>query len=77
MLENDLRVTLNTDDPGIFNLNYLSDVYLAAQDHLGLTKTEITQLAKNSFAVLWIDRQKSQLPENGGAVQPCGSIANI
>jgi adenosine deaminase len=59
MLDNDLRVTLNTDDPGVFNLNYLSDIYLAAQEYIGLTKTEITQFAKNSFEILWIDRQKN------------------
>jgi hypothetical protein len=58
MLDNDLRVTLNTDDPEIFNLNCLSDIYWSAQEYLGLTKTEITQLAKNSFEILWVDRQK-------------------
>jgi len=58
MLDNDLRVTLNTDDPGIFDLNYLADIYLLAQQYLGLTKSEVVQLAKNSFEILWIDRKE-------------------
>lgn len=58
MLDNDLRVTLNTDDPGIFSLNYLADTYRLAQQHLGLSKDEIVQLAKNSFGVLWIDQER-------------------
>lgn len=58
MLDNDLRVTLNTDDPGIFDLNYLADIYQLATDYLGLTKPEIVQLARNSFDILWIDQTR-------------------
>ena len=58
MLDNDLRVTLNTDDPGIFDLNYLADIYQLARSYLDLSETEITTLAKNSFEILWIDQDR-------------------
>ena len=56
MLDNNLKVTLNTDDPGIFDLNYLADIYRLAQSYLGLSKSEISSLARNSFEILWINQ---------------------
>lgn len=55
MLDNDLHITLNTDEPGIFNLKNLADIYQLAQPYLGLSKSDIIQLAKNSFEFLCID----------------------
>lgn len=55
MLDNDMRVTLSSDDPGIFNLNYISDLFHLVQKQVDLTKPEITKLARNSFEMLWIE----------------------
>lgn len=41
-------VTVNSDDPAYFG-GYIVDNYAAAQQALGLTDGEITQLARNSF----------------------------
>lgn len=48
MLDKGLRVTLNSDDPAYFG-GYLNDNYIATAEALSLTKTEVLQLAKNSF----------------------------
>ncbi|MEX3011999.1 adenosine deaminase [Hoeflea sp. TYP-13] len=48
-LDAGLLVTVNSDDPSYFG-GYLNDNYRAVFKHLGLTETEVIQLAKNSFA---------------------------
>jgi len=67
MLDNDLRVTLNTDDQGIFNLNDHADICQLAQPYLRLSMSDIVQLAKNSFEFLCIDptRKDSYLNKVG------------
>ena len=55
MLDNDMRVTLSSDDPGIFDLNYVGDIYKLVHKQINLTRPEIVQLAKNSFEMLWIE----------------------
>ncbi|MCH8101248.1 MAG: hypothetical protein IIB74_12550 [Proteobacteria bacterium] len=63
----DVRVTLNTDDPGIFNLNDHADICQLAQPYLRLSMSDIVQLAKNSFEFLCIDptRKDSYLNKVG------------
>lgn len=56
MLDNDMKVTISTDDPGIFDLNYIGDLYQLVQKQVNLTKQEIAQLARNSFEMLWIEQ---------------------
>lgn len=56
MLDNDMSVSLSSDDPGIFDLNYIGDLFQLVQKQVDLTKPEIVQLAKNSFEMLWIDQ---------------------
>ena len=41
-------VTVNSDDPAYFG-GYVLENYLAAQRALGLTKEDLTQLARNSI----------------------------
>ncbi len=48
MLEAGLRATVNSDDPAYFG-GYLDDNYRAIQRALGLTKSELATLARNSF----------------------------
>ena len=80
-LDAGLLVTVNSDDPSYFG-GYLNDNYRAVHEHLGLSESEIVQLAKNSFAASFlsdsdkqdriekVDRQLDTLmsqPRRGGA----------
>jgi adenosine deaminase len=48
MMDHDLVVTLNSDDPAYFG-GYVNDNYRALQRSLGLTRGEIVAVARNSF----------------------------
>jgi adenine deaminase len=48
LLDRGLRVTVNSDDPAYFG-GYVVANYLAAQRALGLTREDMTALARNSF----------------------------
>ena len=52
-------VTINSDDPSYFG-GYLNDNYRAMVEHLGLSETEVIQLAKNSFAPSFISDGEKQ-----------------
>lgn len=53
ILEKGLLATVNSDDPAYFG-GYINENYLAVSEALNLSKEEITQLAKNSFATSFI-----------------------
>ena len=48
MLRRGLHVTLNSDDPSYFG-GYVNDNYIRLAEAVGLTRDQVTQLAKNSF----------------------------
>jgi adenosine deaminase len=48
MMERDLVVTLNSDDPAYFG-GYVNDNYRAVQRSLGLRREEIVAVARNGF----------------------------
>lgn len=48
MMEKDLLVTLNSDDPAYFG-GYVNDNYRAVRQSLDLTRDEIIAIARNSF----------------------------
>lgn len=48
MMEKDLLVTVNSDDPAYFG-GYVNENYRAVQQALGLTKGQLYGLARNSF----------------------------
>ena len=48
LLDRGLRVTVNSDDPAYFG-GYVVANYVAAQKALGLTRTDLAMLARNSF----------------------------
>ena len=48
MIEKDLLVTVNSDDPAYFG-GYVNDNYRAVQQALGLSRDEIIMIARNSF----------------------------
>jgi adenine deaminase len=59
MLELGIKATVNSDDPAYFG-GYLNDNLIAMTDALLLTKEEITQLAKNSFAASFLPEKEKQ-----------------
>ena len=54
MLDLGLKATCNSDDPAYFG-GYIGDNYLRTAEALGLTRSEIVQLAKNSFTGSFLD----------------------
>jgi adenosine deaminase len=56
LLRHGLRVTVNSDDPAYFG-GYVADNLLAVAAALALDKTEIVQLARNSFLASFLDEE--------------------
>ncbi|MCG8503279.1 MAG: adenosine deaminase [Sphingomonadales bacterium] len=54
MLELDLKVTVNSDDPAYFG-GYVNDNFMAVHDALTLTPEECMVLARNSFEGAFLD----------------------
>jgi adenosine deaminase len=48
MMEKDLLVTLNSDDPAYFG-GYVNDNFRALRQAIGLTRSEMVAVARNSF----------------------------
>ncbi|WP_299582757.1 adenosine deaminase [uncultured Sunxiuqinia sp.] len=48
LMDQGVLVTINSDDPAYFG-GYMNENYQASAEALGLTKTELVQLTKNSF----------------------------
>ena len=48
MLARGLHVTLNSDDPAYFG-GYVNDNYVRLAEAVGLTRAQVTQLARHSF----------------------------
>ncbi len=53
MLERDMRVTINSDDPAYFR-GYINENYALVGRELGLGETELARLAANAFASAWL-----------------------
>ena len=54
LLEAGLRVTVSSDDPAYFG-GYLLENYLAVERALGLTRTQLATLARNSIEGSFLD----------------------
>ena len=59
MLDKGLLATVNSDDPAYFG-GYVNENYLAVAEALNLSKQQITQLAKNSFAASFLEETEKQ-----------------
>jgi adenosine deaminase len=57
LLEQGVRATINSDDPAYFP-GYMTENLLAVQDAARLTRENIVQLARNAFAVSWLEPQE-------------------
>ena len=61
MLDLGLRATVNSDDPSYFG-GYLNDNYIRTADAVGLTKSDIVTLIRNSFEGAYLsDTRKAAL----------------
>jgi adenosine deaminase len=61
LLENDLVVTVNSDDPAYFG-GYVADNYIAVIEGLGLTRGEVGRLARNSIEASFVlDERRTEL----------------
>ncbi len=58
MLRAGLRVTINSDDPAYFG-GYVNDNYRAVAKSRGLTRDDLTTLARNSFLGSFLPRQEA------------------
>jgi adenosine deaminase len=66
LLERGVLVTINSDDPAYFG-GYIGDNYAATADALGLTREQMTQIARNSFRASFLDEtEQSRLLEATG-----------
>ncbi|SHJ53302.1 adenosine deaminase [Aquimarina spongiae] len=59
MMEKNLLVTINSDDPAYFG-GYMNENYLETAKALQLSKAEIATLAKNSFTASWLTDQEKE-----------------
>ncbi len=54
MLDRDMRVTLNSDDPAYFP-GYVADNFHRVHSEIGLSREEVARLVRNSFEISWMD----------------------
>ncbi|MFZ6691382.1 adenosine deaminase [Undibacterium sp. SXout20W] len=60
MLRDGLCVTINSDDPAYFG-GYMNTNFIATADALDLSKTELVQLARNSFEAAFVSEEQKQV----------------
>ena len=58
MFDLDLRVTANTDDPGLFASGYLTNLLIGIQEASGYTRTEMARFIRNAFEGAWITNEE-------------------
>jgi adenine deaminase len=59
MLDRNVCVTVNSDDPAYFG-GYVVENYLAVQEALNLSKADIVQLVSNSIEASWLSAEEKQ-----------------
>ena len=57
LLEADLCVTINSDDPAYF-CGYINENFIAVQEAFNLTKEEVLELARNSFEAAFLTSEQ-------------------
>jgi len=60
MLNLGLRVTINTDDPGVMGNRYLNEVFYDAATYLDLDRNQVVKLSENAFECLWVPGERIQ-----------------
>lgn len=59
MMQNNLLVTINSDDPAYFG-GYMNENFIATAEALELTLDEITILIKNGFRATWLSEAEKE-----------------
>ncbi|CAM4403006.1 adenosine deaminase [Zobellia roscoffensis] len=59
MMEHNLLVTINSDDPAYFG-GYMNENFWGITKALNLSKVQIAELAKNGFKASWLSEQEKQ-----------------
>jgi adenosine deaminase len=54
LLDRDLRVTVNSDDPAYFGGRYVTEVLLTQLDAAPLSRQELIALQRNAFEIAWV-----------------------
>ncbi|WP_454796684.1 adenosine deaminase [Novosphingobium lindaniclasticum] len=54
MLDQGLKVTINSDDPAYMGSEYVNEVLVKAQARSNLTKAELVRIERNAFDTAWI-----------------------
>lgn len=57
MLDQGMRVTVNSDDPAYF-AGYMTENLIAVQEEADLSKAELLQLSRNAFEAGWLPRKQ-------------------
>jgi adenine deaminase len=75
MLDSDLAVTLNSDDPAYFG-GYVNDNYRAVAVALGLNQRDIVAIARNSFtaAIMPEEARRAALARFDAAAAALGKL---
>ena len=58
MLKKGLRVSLNSDDPGLMGDRYIDDIYLDVGSALNLGRDDLLRLSRNSFESIWAPEEE-------------------
>ncbi|WP_375428304.1 adenosine deaminase [uncultured Sphingomonas sp.] len=61
MLDKDLMVTINSDDPAYMGGEYLNEVLIKAQAHSLLTRAELVRIERNAFRSAWLPEPRRNL----------------
>lgn len=59
LLEQGVKVTVNSDDPAYFQ-SYVSDDLITLADAYDLSASQVIQLVKNAFSIAWISDEDKQ-----------------
>ena len=59
MLNKEMLVTINSDDPAYFRA-YLNENFVRLQEEGKLSHKQLTTLASNAFKVAWLDDKEKQ-----------------
>lgn len=57
-LDNNVRFSINSDDPSYFGGNYLQDVYCAVQEGFGLSVEDWAKILTNSIEGSWCEEKR-------------------
>lgn len=57
LLDQGVKITINSDDPAYFK-SYISDDLIAVANYMNFSREDVVKLVKNAFEISWIDQEK-------------------